>query len=78
MELERVNVLVLMCNDTDNILMDKDENALCDMLISGPFPGYVVKYDGELIAVKGMDRLVAEGHWIATLDDLREEGILCI
>lgn len=76
MELERVNVLVLMCGDTDNILTDNNENALCDMLMAGPFPGYVVKYDGSLIAVKGMEKRVAEGHWMATLEDLREEGLL--
>ena len=63
MELERVNILVLMCGDTDNILTDNNEIALCDMLMAGPFQGYVVKYDGSIIAVKGMEALSQSREW---------------
>ena len=66
--------LILFCGDTENILNDENETSLADMLIEGPFKGYVVRGEDDIVVNKGIDFLSASKHWEITRQELEEFG----
>ena len=46
--------LVLIANNKEIVITNDEELTLSDMLLAGPFAGYVVDDDGNILAIKGI------------------------
>ena len=46
--------LILISNNKEILLTNDEDLSLIDMLLSGPFVGYVADKDGNILAIKGL------------------------
>lgn len=50
--------LIIISMNKEVVLQSDDEASLTDMLLAGPFAGYVTDSEGNIHAIKGLSKFI--------------------